>query len=210
MSSNASLATRDADAPDILADPYAPELEWPYLRAAVLAGGGIGPSRDWERDRYPGDLYREHGPAPDLVATETYLERADVPPWGPDASDVDMFRYLQRAYDAWQRAPASARFHLAETPRRRASRLASKAQREAATPSAPAARGTRSFAELVRELRAKHGVDVDLAGLRSEYVAAYESGERITVEREGRTWRGTVGATRGPRPRFVLLLSMDL
>ncbi len=35
---------------DLLADPYAPELEWPYLRAAILARGGIGPSRDWDCD----------------------------------------------------------------------------------------------------------------------------------------------------------------
>ena len=32
----------------------------------------------------------------------------------------------------------------------------------------------------------------------------------LTVKREGREYRGTIGATRGPRPRFVLLLSLDL
>ena len=70
--------------------------------------------------------------------------------------------------------------------------------------------GTRSFADLVAELKRRHGADVDLGGLRSEYVQAYETGERVTVEREGREYRGTIGATRGPRPRFVLLLSLDL
>jgi hypothetical protein len=62
----------------------------------------------------------------------------------------------------------------------------------------------------VAELKRKHGDAVDLDGLRPEYVHAYESGERVTVELDGRDYRGTIGATRGPRPRFVLLLSMDL
>lgn len=202
---------------DLLADPYAPELEWPYLRAAILARGGIGPSRDWDRDRYPADLYRAHGDAPDLIAAETCLGRADVPPWGPDASDGEMFEYLQRAYDAWQRAPSSERFSLAEMPRARVAREAGKARREMQAserreePPVKVRRpGERSFAELVAELKRKHGADVDLSGLRAEYVNSYETGERVTVERDGHTYRGTIGATRGPRPRFVLLLSLDL
>jgi hypothetical protein len=198
---------------DLLADPYAPELEWPYLRAAILARGGIGPSRDWDRDRYPADLYRAHGCAPDLLAAETCLEYADVPPWGLDASDSEMFTYLQRAYDAWQRAPSSERFSIAEMPRARVAREAGKARREMLKPAPAPVKlrpGLRSFAELVAELKRKHGPAVDLDGLRSEYVSAYETGERVTVERDGHTYRGTIGATRGPRPRFVLLLSLDL
>jgi len=164
-------------------------LEWPELRRAVLAYGGIGPSRDWPRDWVPGDLYRSAGPAPDLVAAEA-LHPA---PWGDAGDDAAMMAYLRAAYTSW------ASFK-AEAPRR----VVKPAPAPVRKP------GTRSFAELVDELRAKHGADVDLAGLRSEYVQAYETGERITIERDGREYRGTVGATRGPRPRFVLLLSLDL
>jgi hypothetical protein len=195
---------------DLLADPYAPEHDWPYLRRAVLEGGGIGPSVDWPRDWYPADLYRANGPAPDLVAAECTLR-----PWerdGVTGDDGAMFGYLRRAYAAWSAAPSAERFTLAETPRARAARQAGKAKREMAAKPAPMMRapGTRSFAELVAELKRKHGADVELSGLRSEYVHAYETGERVTIERDGREYRGTIGATRGPRPRFVLLLSLDL
>lgn len=171
--------------------------DWPELRRAILAQGGIGPSRDWEPDAWPGDLYRRAGKAPDLVATETALGTADLPPWSDATarpSDNDMRAYLWRSWETWQRAQAASVQHRAPKP---AAPLQLKP-------------GERSFAELVADLRAKHGADVDLTGLRSEYVSAYESGERVTVERDGRTYRGTVGATRGPRPRFVLLLSIDL
>jgi hypothetical protein len=161
-------------------------LDWPDLRRAVLAYGGIGPSRDWPRDYVPGDLYRSSGKAPDLVAAEAMHPA----PWGDTGDDRAMFAYLQRSYAAWQRFNA-------EAPHR-----------------APAVRklkpGERSYAELVGELKRKHGDAVDLGGLRAEYVHAYETGERVTIERDGRVYRGTIGATRGPRPRFVLLLSMDL
>lgn len=173
--------------------------DWPELRRAILERGGIGPSRDWTSDAWPGDLYRVHGLAPDLVATTPIL--SDVAPWADAenrASDTDMQRYLQRAYGDWQRAQTAER-----------DRVAAKRQARKPTTAAPA-RGTRRYADLVAELQRKHGADVDLSGLRSEYVNAYETGERITVERDGRTYRGTVGATRGPRPRFVLLLSLDL
>lgn len=68
--------------------------EWLELRRAILAQGGIGPSTDWPRDWYPGDLYRAKGKAPDLVAAETHpwSER-----WG-NGDDSAMFNYLQRAY----------------------------------------------------------------------------------------------------------------
>ena len=215
----ADLATELEDAERARNAAPTSELEWPYLRREILRRGGIGPSRDWSRDAYPGDLYREHGDAPDLVAVSTMLGAADTPPWGPDASDRDMFAYLQRAYAAWQRAPQRERFKLQETPRARRAREAGAARRAMLAESrrtvatvAPAPRkpGERSFAELVAELKRKHGEDIDLSGLRPEYVAAYESGERVTVERDGRQYRGTIGATRGARPRFVLLLSMDL
>ena len=66
--------------------------EWASLRKAILAQGGIGPSPDWSRDWYPGDLYRKTGKAPDLVAVETH-------PWSAQwTDDASMFTYLQRAY----------------------------------------------------------------------------------------------------------------
>lgn len=196
----------DLDYDETMRHAYAPAerdaCDWPELRREILRGGGIGPSPDWDNDTWPGDLFRAHGKAPDLVAVETTLGRADVPPWGiadgRGANDDDMRAYLWRSWEGWQRAQA-------------AERDAREAKRKPA-PVAPAVRkpGTRSYAELVSDLRAKHGAAVDLSGLRSEYVHAYESGERVTVERDGREYRGTVGATRGPRPRFVLLLSLDL
>lgn len=166
-------------------------LDWPELRRAILAYGGIGPSRDWSRDAYPADLYRVTGNAPDLVAAEA----VHPAPWGNEGDDRAMFAYLQRSWQAWQA-------HKSSAPRRVAA--------PAPVPVKVRKPGERSFTELVEELKRKHGVDVDLSGLRPEYVSAYESGERVTVERDGREYRGTVGATRGPRPRFVLLLSMDL
>lgn len=166
--------------------------DWPELRRAILAYGGIGASRDFPRDWIPGDLYRSNGKAPDLVAAEA----VSAAPWGDAGDDSAMMTYLRRSWSTWQRVQERER-----------------AQVQHRAPAAPPRKlraGERSFAELVAELKRKHGADVDLSGLRPEYVSAYESGERVTVERDGRTYRGTVGATRGPRPRFVLLLSMDL
>jgi hypothetical protein len=162
-------------------------LDWPELRRAVLAYGGIGPSRDWPRDWVPGDLYRTAGKAPDLVAAEAVRSA----PWGDTGDDAAMMAYLRKSYAQWQ----------ARTVEHRAAKPA---------PVRKLKPGERSFTELVAELQRRHGADVDLAGLRSEYVHAYETGERVTITRDGREYRGTVGATRGPRPRFVLLLSLDL
>lgn len=197
---------------DLLADPFAPELEWPHLRAAILEQhGGIGPSPDWPRDWYPGDLYRERGTAPDVVAQATFVGRADAPPWGDaNGDDAAMFAYLRASYEAWTASAPAQRFTLPESAERRESRERNKQIREIKRRAALPARGTRRFADLVAELRKRHGAQVDLSGLREEYRAAYESGERVTLERDGRQYRGTVGATRGPRPRFVLLLSIDL
>ena len=161
--------------------------DWPELRRAVLAYGGIGPSPDWPRDYVPADLYRVTGKAPDLVAAEA----VHPAPWGDTGDDAAMLAYLRKSWTAWQERTVE---HRAAKP----------------APVVKLKLGERSFAELVAELQRKHGADVDLSGLRSEYVRAYESGERVSIERDGRTYRGTVGATRGPRPRFVLLLSMDL
>jgi len=194
---------------DLLSDPYAPELEWPYLRRAILARGGIGPSADWPRDWYPADLYRANGDAPDVIA-------AELAPWSEqwgNGDDAAMFAHLRSAFELWSKAPSSSRVTLEMSSEMRAARERGKARRELLKP-APAPvvlrPGERSFAELVAELKRKHGGDVDLSGLRSEYVSAYETGERVNVTRDGREYRGTVGATRGPRPRFVLLLSLDL
>jgi hypothetical protein len=175
--------------------------DWLELRREILSRGGIGPSPDWPRDWYPGDLYRAGGRAPDLVAAETYIGRADRPPWQGgelEGDDAAMFAYLRRSWEEYQRAQERMRGTVKH--------------RAPAVVAAPVTRapGTRSFAELVAELKRRHGADLDLSGLRREYVGAYESGERVTVERDGRTYRGTVGATRGARPRFVLLLSIDL
>jgi hypothetical protein len=86
---------------------YPAYLEWPELRRAILAGGGIAPSPDWPRDWYPADLLRKRGKAPDLVAAETVLGRADVPPWGDGGDDSAMFSYLQRSFAEWQRFRAA-------------------------------------------------------------------------------------------------------
>ena len=86
-----------------MAATYPAYLEWPSLRAAILREGGIGPSRDWPRDYYPGDLYRRHGKAPDLVAAETHPWSAQ---WG-NGDDAAMFSHLQAAHAEW------ARFHAA-------------------------------------------------------------------------------------------------
>jgi len=86
-----------------MAATYPAYLEWPELRRAILAGGGIGPSPDWPADWYPADLLRKRGKAPDLVAAETVLGRADVPPWGDGGDDAAMFSYLQRSYAEWER-----------------------------------------------------------------------------------------------------------
>jgi hypothetical protein len=91
-----------------MAATYPAYIEWPELRRAILAGGGIGPSPDWPRDWYPADLYRRHGKAPDLAAVETTLGYADLPPWGEDGGDVVMFTYLQRSYAEWQRWQAAS------------------------------------------------------------------------------------------------------
>lgn len=170
--------------------------DWPDLRRAVLAYGGIGPSRDFPRDWVPGDLYRANGRPPDLVAAEACADAGIPAPWGDTGDDSAMMAHLRRSFATWESVKTRARGLVVHR----------------AAPAAPRRLkpGERSFAELVADLQAKHGADVDLSGLRSEYVKAYESGERITVERDGRTWRGTIGATRGARPRFVLLMSMDL
>ena len=92
-----------------MAAPYPSYLEWPELRRVILKGGGIGPSPDWPRDWYPGDLFRRRGTPPDLVAAETTLGTSNNPPWAsPDdgngtPNDAAMFTYLQRAYAEWQR-----------------------------------------------------------------------------------------------------------
>jgi hypothetical protein len=110
------------------ADPYAAELEWPALRRAILAKGGIGPSRDWDREDYPGDLYREHGLPPDLLAEELTLGRADLPPWGPHAGDDGMMRYLRAAHREWERNPA--RHHSIADPELAARRRGLREARE--------------------------------------------------------------------------------
>lgn len=79
--------------------------EWPELRRAILAYGGIGPSPDWPRDWYPGDLYRANGKAPDLVAAEAVA----YAPWGDTGDDSAMLDYLQRSWAEWQRAQHARR-----------------------------------------------------------------------------------------------------
>lgn len=178
------------DAVTVRADRDA--CDWPDLRRQILAYGGICASPDFPRDWIPGDLYRTNGHPPDLVAAEA----VNAAPWGDTGDDSAMLTYLRRSWAFWQRVQTRERAQVTHRP--------------VAPAPVKRAPGTRSFAELVDELKRKHGADVDLSGLRSEYVQAYETGERVTLERDGRTYRGTVGATRGPRPRFVLLLSMDL
>jgi hypothetical protein len=70
---------------------------WPQLRKAILDRGGIGPSKDWEKDWIPGDLYRINGKPPDIVAAETTIGRADLLPWG-EGDDSVMFTHLREAY----------------------------------------------------------------------------------------------------------------
>lgn len=191
-------------------------LDWPELRREILANGGIGPSPDWPRDWYPADLYRANGRPPDMVAAETFIGTADRAPWQSGelaGDDAAMFAYLRRSYEDWRRTlpPCEHEHYSDESARACAERVTRAPRAGAATVSVTRTKtGTRSYADLVAELQRKHGVDVDLSGLRGEYVSAYESGERVTVEHDGRTFRGTVGATRGPVPRFVLLVSLPL
>jgi hypothetical protein len=166
------------------------ELEWLTLRRQIIAYGGIAANVDVKPEDIPGDLYRVGGHPSDLVAAEACAGA----PWGDSGDDTAMLAYLWRSwrsYDASRRASVTHRAPKPVAPR-------------------TLKPGERSFADLVGELKRKHGAEVDLSGLRPEYVSAYETGERVTVERDGREYRGTIGATRGPRPRFVLLLSMDL
>jgi hypothetical protein len=90
-----------------MASTYPAYLEWPELRRAILAGGGIGPSPDWPSDWIPGDLFRKHGKAPDLVAAETHPWSAR---WG-NGDDSAMFSHLNAAFEEWKR-------YLADRPRR--------------------------------------------------------------------------------------------
>lgn len=83
------------------ADPYAPELDWPAWRRQILAYGGIGPSKDWDREDIPGDLYRENGKPPDLVAAEAVRSA----PWGSNGDDDAMIRQLKRAHREYQDNP---------------------------------------------------------------------------------------------------------
>jgi hypothetical protein len=82
-----------------MAATYPAYLEWPDLRRAILAGGGIGPSPDWPRDYYPADLYRARGKAPDLVAAETHPWASQ---WG-NGDDSLMFCHLNAAHAEWER-----------------------------------------------------------------------------------------------------------
>src|ERR1035437_7191575 len=129
--------------------------DWLELRRQILAYGGIGPSKDWPRDWAPGDLYRASGPAPDLVAAEAVRNA----PWGDTGDDSAMLAYLRRSLAQWEAVKvASARqvTHRAPAP-------------------VKLRPGLRSFAELVAELKRKHGPAVDLGGLGAEYVSAYET-----------------------------------
>lgn len=86
-------------------------LAWPIARRAILANGGIGPSPDWPRDWIPGDLYREHGQAPDIIASEARIVSAGgagVLAWG-EPDEAAMFDYLHRAWEEWQAAQAARR-----------------------------------------------------------------------------------------------------
>ena len=163
------------------------ELDWLTLRREILACGGICANADVKPEDVPGDLYRVNGKPADLVAAEACAGA----PWGDTGDDSAMLAYLWRSWRSWDASKRSSVTHRAPKP-------------VALKP------GQRSYAELVAELKRKHGAGVDLAGLRAEYVKAYETGERITVTLDSREYRGTIGATRGPRPRFVLLLSLDL
>src|SRR5437879_2467605 len=75
--------------------------EWLELRRAILKLGGIGPSPDWPKDWYPGDLYRARGLAPDLVAAECH-------PWARiwRSDDAAMFAYLRSTYQEHRNALA--------------------------------------------------------------------------------------------------------
>lgn len=79
--------------------------DWPDLRRAILAYGGIGASPDFPRDWVPGDLYRINGKAPDLVAAEAVRGA----PWGDTGDDSAMLDYLHRSWEQWQRAQAQRR-----------------------------------------------------------------------------------------------------
>ncbi len=98
-------------------------LEWPELRAEILNRGGIGPSPDYDNSDW-GDLglYRERGRPPDIVAQETFIGRADRPPWqGTEETGGDdraMLAYLQRAREEYRDAtPEERKYSRAALPR---------------------------------------------------------------------------------------------
>lgn len=101
-------------------------LEWPALRAEILNRGGIGPSPDYDSSDWRElGLYREHGRPPDIVAQETFIGRADLPPWqGTEETGGDpdaMMRYLRRSRHEYQEASPDER--KASTVRRPAHEL---------------------------------------------------------------------------------------
>lgn len=149
-------------------DPNAPELEWPALRRAILAKGGIGPSRDWDRSDYPGDLYREHGLPPDVLAVELTLGRSDVPPWGPDADDNTMLRYLDRAHRDYAAHP-ERRYSIADPA------LAAGRRELAASRTAEQLR-TFGAGKAAREQAAHHGrISAFVARARAQRAAGFKA-----------------------------------
>lgn len=137
-------AERDAEAH--AARRGATGAEWPEIRRAILAYGGIGPSPDFPRDWIPGDLYRANGKAPDLVAAEAMPGA----PWEFDGvgNDSAMFDYLHRSWDEWQR--------VQEARRPRARRPAAPTRQPAQALAAPAPADLRaavmSMARLVADV----------------------------------------------------------
>lgn len=127
---------------------YAAEAEracdWPTLRRAILAYGGIGPSPDFPRDWYPGGLYRASGKPPDLVAAEAMHPA----PWGNDGDDSAMFDYLHRSWNQWQQAQSARR------PRRAVSRPVAQALAEPVAAAEPARELIADVARMVADVAA--------------------------------------------------------
>ena len=71
----------------------------------------------------------------------------------------------------------------------------------------------RSYEQYVASGRAKHGDKFSDAGLSKQFISAFNSGERVTVKfrnDKGEVYevkRGTIGATTGWKPCFLLMLT---
>ena len=68
----------------------------------------------------------------------------------------------------------------------------------------------KKYNDYVAKKKEEYGKKMDLTDINAEFIPAFESGERITVEfAYGERKRGTIGVTTGWKPIFLLMLRKD-